>query len=61
VVEPGASTKQGAREENTVANILSELNGSRDEYNIVVTARSRGTIPTALWNSSYFVFIGQGS
>ena len=29
-----------------------------DQYNIVVTARSRGTLPTALWNSSYFVFIG---
>jgi len=61
VVESGGATKQGAKEENTVANILTALNGSRDEYNIVVTARSRGTIPTALWNSSYFVFIGQGS
>lgn len=30
-----------------------------DEYNIVVTARARGTIPTALWNSSYFVFVGE--
>lgn len=28
-----------------------------DEYNIVVTARSRGTIPTVLWASSYFLFI----
>jgi uncharacterized protein (DUF58 family) len=30
-----------------------------DQYNIIVTARSRGTIPTALWNSSYFLFIGE--
>jgi uncharacterized protein (DUF58 family) len=30
-----------------------------DEYNIVVTARTRGTVPTALWNSSYFVFVGE--
>jgi uncharacterized protein (DUF58 family) len=30
-----------------------------DEYNIIVTARSRGTIPTALWNSSYFLFMGE--
>jgi len=29
-----------------------------DQYNIVITARSRGTLPTALWNSSYFVFVG---
>jgi uncharacterized protein (DUF58 family) len=33
---------------------------SSDEYNIVVTARPRGTVPTALWNSSYFVFVGEG-
>ncbi|MGD0569907.1 MAG: DUF58 domain-containing protein [Candidatus Sulfotelmatobacter sp.] len=26
-------------------------------YNIVLTARPRGSLPTALWNSSYFVFI----
>jgi len=38
---------------------LAALKGSSDEYNIVVTARPRGTIPTALWNTSYFVFIGQ--
>ena len=30
---------------------------SGDAYNIVVTARQRGTVPTALWNSSYFVFV----
>ncbi len=29
-----------------------------DDYNIVFTARPRGTIPTALWACSYFVFIG---
>ena len=32
---------------------------SSDEYNIVVTARQRGTVPTALWNSSYFVFVSE--
>ncbi|MBZ5686492.1 MAG: DUF58 domain-containing protein [Acidobacteriia bacterium] len=38
---------------------LRELgHGSSDEYNIVVTARARGTVPTPLWNSSYFVFVG---
>jgi hypothetical protein len=28
------------------------------EYNIVLTARPRGSLPTNLWNSSYFVFLG---
>jgi uncharacterized protein (DUF58 family) len=30
-----------------------------DEYNIIVTARPRGTIPTALWDRSYFLFMGE--
>jgi uncharacterized protein (DUF58 family) len=32
-----------------------------DDYNVVVTARSPGTLPTALWNSSYFVFVGDST
>lgn len=32
-----------------------------EEYNVVVTARSRGTIPTAMWECSYFLFIGNGA
>lgn len=28
-----------------------------EEYNIILTARSRGTLPNSLWNSSYFVFL----
>ncbi len=28
-----------------------------DDYNIVVTARKQGSIPTPLWNCSYFVFL----
>jgi uncharacterized protein (DUF58 family) len=31
---------------------------STGEYNIVLTARPRGGLPTALWNCSYFVFLG---
>lgn len=60
LVQPAGSTKQnGAREDKSGVDIFSALNGSTDEYNIVLTARSRGTIPTALWNTSYFVFVGQ--
>lgn len=29
-----------------------------DAYNIIVTARPRGTIPTTLWDRSYFLFMG---
>lgn len=31
--------------------------GSTGEYNIVLTARPRGSLPTSLWNSSYFIFL----
>ncbi len=31
------------------------------EYNIVLTARPRGSLPNSLWNSSYFVFLGDSS
>jgi len=29
------------------------------DYNIIFTTRARGTIPTALWTCSYFVFMGE--
>jgi uncharacterized protein (DUF58 family) len=31
---------------------------STGEYNIVLTAQPRGSLPTAWWNCSYFVFLG---
>jgi uncharacterized protein (DUF58 family) len=31
-----------------------------DDYNVILTARPHGTIPTALWSCSYFVFVGSG-
>jgi uncharacterized protein (DUF58 family) len=40
-------------------NVLAELGESAtSEYNIVLTARPRGSVPTALWDSSYFIFLG---
>ena len=69
VIEPGTSAADsgapGAKKEHQgtrPADALCEMNlgeinlGSSDAYNIVVTARPRGSLPTALWNSSYFVF-----
>ena len=32
--------------------------GNTGEYNIVLTAQPRGSLPTAWWNCSYFVFLG---
>jgi len=29
-----------------------------DQYNLILTPRPRGTVPTALWACSYFVFLG---
>jgi hypothetical protein len=29
-----------------------------DDYNIIITARPRGSIPTPLWACSYFIFMG---
>jgi uncharacterized protein (DUF58 family) len=30
-----------------------------DDYNIVLTSRRRGSVPTALWNCSYMIFLGE--
>jgi uncharacterized protein (DUF58 family) len=40
------------------ADLMQHLNlGSTGEYNIILTARPRGSLPTALWNCSYVVFL----
>jgi uncharacterized protein (DUF58 family) len=41
----------------TLPSVVESLRPS-DDYNIIVTTRARGSIPTALWACSYFVFIG---
>lgn len=42
------------------ASVLDDLQVT-DDYNLIVTWRPRGSIPTSLWNSSYLVFIGESS
>jgi uncharacterized protein (DUF58 family) len=44
LVEPGNGTS-----------LLDSLSVT-DDYNIIFTSRPRGTIPTGLWNCSYFIF-----
>ena len=47
-----------SRENSPREDVLRSINlDSTGEYNIVLTARSRGSLPTALWNCSYFVFL----
>jgi uncharacterized protein (DUF58 family) len=41
----------------TRPSVVDSLPPSAD-YNIILTARSRGTLPTALWACSFFVFLG---
>jgi hypothetical protein len=36
---------------------ISRSNGG--EYHVVLTARSRESLPAALWNSSYFIFLDE--
>jgi uncharacterized protein (DUF58 family) len=38
--------------------VLDQLQAS-DDYNVILTARPRGSIPTALWDCSYFLFFGE--
>jgi len=48
------------REDVFKKDVLREIDlGSTGEYNIVLTARPRGSLPTALWNCSYFLFLGE--
>ena len=46
-------------EPNTANSVLDNLPGSND-FDVILTARARGTIPTALWTRGYVVFMGEG-
>ena len=66
VIEPGmvgaatsgAATNQGEKTVS-VGDVLRDMNlGTTDDYNIVITARSRASLPAGLSNSSYLVVVG---
>jgi uncharacterized protein (DUF58 family) len=44
--------------DDTAKSLLDELHVT-DDYNVILTARPRGTIPTPLWACSYFLFFGE--
>jgi uncharacterized protein (DUF58 family) len=60
VIEPQESnSRQGSQDALSHSDVLREIaSDGAGEYNIVLTARPRGSLPTALWNSSYFIFLG---
>ncbi|MGA7421609.1 MAG: DUF58 domain-containing protein [Candidatus Sulfotelmatobacter sp.] len=67
VIEPRADPPAAATPQATSprdlqrADVLQQIDlGTTSEYNIILTARARGSLPTALWNCSYFVFLGSG-
>ena len=67
VIEPGAreacpapETVAGQKEPYSPDTLTGMNLGNSDAYNIVITARPRGSLPAALWNCSYFVFAGDG-
>ena len=49
LIQPDASSTGGA--------FLDELTAEREIFKIILTSRSQKSIPTALWSSSYFIFI----
>jgi uncharacterized protein (DUF58 family) len=64
VIEPEKPRNGGdADKPATASNASSDLSRSDfavpGEYNIVLTARARGSLPNSLWNSSYCVFLGE--
>jgi uncharacterized protein (DUF58 family) len=65
VIEPRTSETGSAKEpkqRTEPPDALLEMNlTNSDAYNIVITARPRGSLPTALWNCSYFVFASEAT
>jgi uncharacterized protein (DUF58 family) len=62
VVEPQSGLRSGRppRVGMLQEDVLRELSlGNGGEYNIVLTARAPGSVPTSWWNCSYFVFLGE--
>jgi uncharacterized protein (DUF58 family) len=60
VIDPrkGPAEAPGPAVPSPQAGLLRDLDLGTGEYNIVLTAQPRGSLPTAWWNCSYFVFLG---
>jgi uncharacterized protein (DUF58 family) len=62
LIAPQAVAPQAAAPEAAIpeSGLLEDL-PLTDDYNLVITARPRGSIPTALWTCSYFLFLEEES
>lgn len=62
-VEPTTTETAGTgKPQSRLDSVLHALDlAHSDEYNIILTARRRGSLPNDLWNSSYFVFLGEAA
>jgi len=58
VIEP---QREPSNQPESRPDVLRDISGGNGEYNIILTARPRGSLPTALWNSSYFVFLSDSA
>jgi uncharacterized protein (DUF58 family) len=64
VIEPVGATHAGQAQRPAIRREvdLREIGlDNTGEYNIVLTARPQGSLPTSWWNCSYFVFLGAES
>jgi uncharacterized protein (DUF58 family) len=59
VIEPDGAVTDSEWLATSAGSLGGEMAAQPAEYKIVVTARSRGSLPTALWSTSYFIFIGE--
>jgi uncharacterized protein (DUF58 family) len=58
-LQAGQAPQPGMLPDFQPEDVLRQIDpGSSGEYNIVLTARPRGSLPTALWSCSYVVFLG---
>jgi len=57
--QPIALQQDTTATQTSASDSLHELTGVSDDYKIVITARPRGSLPAAWWDSCYFVFIGE--
>ncbi len=53
---PPAESQAGMLQADAIRDLSIEDTG---EYNIILTARPQGSLPTTWWNCSYFVFLGE--
>jgi uncharacterized protein (DUF58 family) len=60
VIEPRKNLEPESQAGMLQADAIRDLSPENTgEYNIVLTARPQGSLPTAWWNCSYFVFLGE--